>query len=49
MIFVTTGTETNKTKRSGAMVEIRPFHLEGLCGSYTLNPAQARDWRLPGP
>lgn len=49
MIFVLTGTEMNLSKRSSATGEIRPFHLEGLCGSYTLNPAQARDWRTPGP
>ncbi len=47
MIFVTTGTGTNEAKRNSAKAEIRPFHGEGLCGSYQLSP-QTLDWRLPG-
>lgn len=47
MIFSVTGTGTNQAKRNGAAVEIRPFHVEGLCGSYQLSP-QTLDWRMPG-
>lgn len=47
MIFVVKGTGTNQAKRNSAVAEIRPFHGEGLCGSYQLSP-QTLDWSAPG-